>query len=293
MRPRDRILVSAFLVSALLHAGALSAASKWGECLCHFGQVVCPKLCDSQKLDIELPPPPTRPKPTPKPAAVQVAKLSEPAAAPKRGRIVLPDEAFQKPDKPRAETTARLPAIPRNVAVKASEVDAPVAVTPTVFDRTSGLQPGAPGEIGLGGTGRSMDPEASGHSPTSTSVRGSEAPRPSAPMVKAQASPPPPPAAASKPKGPSSPPKVLDWTDPPYPDQARRQGVEGTVVLRVVVEASGSPSQVTAVRTSGRPDLDEAAVAHVRRARFSPALRDGEPVRATVSFRVRFRLVMG
>jgi protein TonB len=83
----------------------------------------------------------------------------------------------------------------------------------------------------------------------------------------------------------------LDWTDPVYPAQARQQGIEGTVVLKLTVAADGRPTNVTVNRSSGSAALDEAAVEHVRKARFSPALKDGEPVAMTITFRVRFRLV--
>jgi protein TonB len=84
---------------------------------------------------------------------------------------------------------------------------------------------------------------------------------------------------------------VLNWTDPPYPEQARQQGVEGTVVLRLTVRADGVPDGVRVSKSSGHTALDDAAVAHVRRARFAPALKDGEPVATSITFRVKFRLV--
>jgi protein TonB len=84
---------------------------------------------------------------------------------------------------------------------------------------------------------------------------------------------------------------VLDWTDPPYPEQARQQGVEGTVVLQLTVGADGSPGHVRVSRSSGHAALDEAAIAHVRRARFSPALKDGKAVPMPMTFRVKFHLV--
>jgi TonB family protein len=270
----DRITGVALMASLVLHGGILYAADRWGNCLCNLGKVVCPKLCDQKRLDLEiatLPPPPTKPKPRSKPTVVEAPKPKAHTAAPKRGRVVLPDEAFVKPQRPKAETTAELPVLPREVVVKASEVSAPVLATPSLFDRADSLSAGPPGEYGLGGTGRSTDPRASGTSPTSTEV---------APELP-----------AAKPKGPSSPPRVLNWTEPPYPEAARKQGAEGVVVLRVTVSSAGMPEMVTLAHSSGRQDFDETAAAHVRRTRFAPALKDGEPVTTTIIFRVRFRLV--
>ncbi len=92
-------------------------------------------------------------------------------------------------------------------------------------------------------------------------------------------------------KGPLPPPKVLNWTDPLHPEQARQQGVEGTVVLQVTVGADGSLGDVRVSRPSGHAMWDEAAVAHLRRARFSPALKDGKAVPVAIAFRVKPHLV--
>jgi len=283
----DLITGLALVASLALHGGILYAADRWGNCLCNVGKVVCPKLCDQKRLDLEiatLPPPPSKPKPRPKPTVAEAPKAKAHTAAPKRGRVVLPDEAFVKPQRPKAETTAELPVLPREVVVKASEVSAPVLATPSLFDRAGSLSAGPPGEYGLGGTGRSTDPRASGTSPTSTEVA------PELPTEKPAPLPPRPPP-APKPKGPSSPPRVLNWTEPPYPDAARRQGAEGTTTLRITVTADGRPTCVCLAKSSGRGDLDQAALDHAARLRFDPALKDGARVAMTISFKVKFRLV--
>jgi TonB family protein len=292
----DRVLLVAVFASLLFHGSGLYVAHRWGECLCNFGAVVCPKLCDSKRLDLEianLPPPPTPPKPKPKPTVVQPTRPKEQLAAPKRGRIVLPDEAFAKREKPRAETTARLQTIRPEAALRVSQTKAPMIATPDVFARADDLRAGPPGETGLGGTGQSLDPKANG-TRTTGGESGTSGPSPKpTPVVHTPPPPPLPPAPAPAAlKGPSRPPRVLDWTDPPYPEQARRQGAEGAVSLRVSVDPSGRPAEVTVAHSSGRDDFDEAAVAHVRKAHFAPALKDGEAASATVMFRVRFRLVV-
>lgn len=289
----DRVTALALVASLVLHGGILYAADRWGNCLCNLGKVVCPKLCDQKRLDLEiatLPPPPTKPKPRPKPAVVEAPKPKAHTAAPKRGRVVLPDQAFVKPQRPKAETTAELPVLPREVVVKASEVSAPLLAMPSLFDRADSLSAGPPGEYGLGGTGTSTDPRASGTSPTSTEVA-PELPAPkSAPPPKPAPAPAPPPP-APKPKGPSSPPRVLNWTEPAYPDAARKQGAEGTATLGITVTADGLPTRIRLAKSSGRSDLDQAAIDHAARLRFEPALKDGERIAMTISFKVKFRLV--
>jgi protein TonB len=197
----------------------------------------------------------------------------------------LPDEALRPRTEPPKETTARLPSLPEEVVVKESEAQVPAMATPEVFGRAGELSAGPPGEFGLGGTGK-----GTGAGPFGTAKDGSGSQEASG--TGAVAPPPPPkPEPPARAKVPSRPPRVLNWTDPPYPEQARQQGVEGTVVVRLTVRTDGAPSDVRVSKSSGHAALDDAAVAHVRRARFAPALKDGEPVATSITFRVKFRLV--
>ncbi len=77
---------------------------------------------------------------------------------------------------------------------------------------------------------------------------------------------------------------------PRYPFAARRKGIEGRVVLRVTVLASGRVEDLAVERTSGSRLLDRAALEAVRRWRFAPATRLGRPVAATVRVPIAFRL---
>lgn len=89
----------------------------------------------------------------------------------------------------------------------------------------------------------------------------------------------------------SEPLALLTGNPPPvYPDVARRRGWEGRVVLRVVVDVTGAPSDIAIGRTSGFRLLDESAIAAVQRWRFEPARLAGIPVVAAVEVPVAFRL---
>lgn len=78
---------------------------------------------------------------------------------------------------------------------------------------------------------------------------------------------------------------------PPYPLAALRNGVQGTVMLKVLVDVHGIPVQVVITHTSGSRLLDDAARAHVLAAwRFHPAIRDGHPVAAWALVPVKFSL---
>jgi protein TonB len=81
---------------------------------------------------------------------------------------------------------------------------------------------------------------------------------------------------------------------PPYPRDALREGIEGTVVLQVLVDLDGRPLEVTVHSGSGHRRLDEAARRHVlRHWRFRPALQGGEPVQALGLVPIEFSLARG
>lgn len=81
---------------------------------------------------------------------------------------------------------------------------------------------------------------------------------------------------------------------PPYPLAARRLGLEGVVLLEVLVRPDGSPAEVIVRESSGHVMLDESARTTVRtRWRFIPARRGNVPVESRVTFPVRFTLREG
>lgn len=81
---------------------------------------------------------------------------------------------------------------------------------------------------------------------------------------------------------------------PPYPRAELLRGAEGTVLLRVEVDANGHVVRVEVERSSGYSRLDRAAQQHVARHwRFRPALRDGLPVAGWVRVPIDFRLDRG
>ncbi|WP_241759311.1 energy transducer TonB [Pyxidicoccus parkwayensis] len=89
----------------------------------------------------------------------------------------------------------------------------------------------------------------------------------------------------------SRPPAVLKQVAPDYPRRARSDGVQGLVLVRIIVGTDGKvePENTRVIRSV--PALDEAAIAAVNRWRFSPALgREGRPVRVIIEIPVEFSL---
>jgi protein TonB len=77
---------------------------------------------------------------------------------------------------------------------------------------------------------------------------------------------------------------------PHYPQLARRRGLQGTVMLMVLVNRSGKVNDVRVFTSSGHRILDKSAVASVRKWQFEPATRGGKPVRMWVRVPIRFEL---
>jgi protein TonB len=77
---------------------------------------------------------------------------------------------------------------------------------------------------------------------------------------------------------------------PAYPGRARREGWEGTTLLRVQVGPSGKPTSILVQRSSGRELLDEAASEAVSEWSFVPATQGGKAVSGWVSVPIVFKL---
>ena len=86
------------------------------------------------------------------------------------------------------------------------------------------------------------------------------------------------------------PAEPLAQVQPDYPAAALRAREEGTVLLRVEVDAEGSPTSVDVESSSRSRELDRAARDAVRQWTFSPAVENGQPVASTVTVPVDFRV---
>ncbi len=84
-------------------------------------------------------------------------------------------------------------------------------------------------------------------------------------------------------------PGLLREVKPDYTEAARRRGIEGDVVLEIVVRSDGGVGTVRILQGLD-PGLDQRAVEAVRQWRFSPARRLGSPVDVIVEIAVEFKL---
>lgn len=112
-----------------------------------------------------------------------------------------------------------------------------------------------------------------------------------APAAPAAPAPPPAPAAAVDDSEPlDRHPAILTQSRPVYPYRARSRRVEGYVDLQFTVTPHGSVDTVAVVAGQPQGVFEEAAVAAVRTWRFSPGIRDGQPVPVRMQIRIRFDL---
>jgi periplasmic protein TonB len=81
-------------------------------------------------------------------------------------------------------------------------------------------------------------------------------------------------------------PKMVSSVQPTYPDVARSQGVEGTVVMDALIDATGAVTDVKV--TSGPVVLRQAAMDALRRWKYQPARLNGQPTSVHMNVSISF-----
>ena len=87
--------------------------------------------------------------------------------------------------------------------------------------------------------------------------------------------------------GKITPLKITKKLSPTYTDEARKAGVEGTVILKVIFLSTGNIGKITYVEPAGQGILKDPllkyglvdkAIEAAKRIEFEPATRDGVPI---------------
>ena len=84
-------------------------------------------------------------------------------------------------------------------------------------------------------------------------------------------------------------PTVVRQVKPDYPESAKKERVQGNVMLAVVVKKDGTVGDVT-VKKALHPELDEAAVRAMKKWEFKPGTKDGKAVDVAVDVEMTFNL---
>jgi len=83
--------------------------------------------------------------------------------------------------------------------------------------------------------------------------------------------------------------QLLTSFEPDSNDFAQAAGVAGMALYHTVIGPDGKPGEIAVARPIGF-GLDENAVAAIRKAKFSPAVKDGKPVPVMLDLVVQFRI---
>ena len=83
--------------------------------------------------------------------------------------------------------------------------------------------------------------------------------------------------------------RLLLKPEPQYTEEARKNQITGTVMLRAVFSSAGEVVQIHAIRSLPF-GLTERAIAAARQIKFVPAMKDGRPVSVFMQLEYNFNL---
>jgi len=85
-------------------------------------------------------------------------------------------------------------------------------------------------------------------------------------------------------------PSLVSKVEPEYSEEGRAAGLEGTIIVGVVIGLDGMAHDARILRGLGL-GLDEQAVEAIQQWRFKPGLKDGQPVPVAATIEVNWRLL--
>jgi periplasmic protein TonB len=86
-------------------------------------------------------------------------------------------------------------------------------------------------------------------------------------------------------------PQVVREVKPVYTESAKKERIQGTVAMDVVIQADGSVGDVAVTRSLDKQHgLDDEAVKAVKQWRFAPGKKDGKAVPVLVEIEMSFTL---
>jgi protein TonB len=88
-----------------------------------------------------------------------------------------------------------------------------------------------------------------------------------------------------------TPPELLEAPDPEYPEVALKNGIQGYVWVKALVDKKGNVRDAIIIKKSGVDvGFEESALKAAKRRKYSPALKDEKPVKTWVAYKVIFDL---
>jgi TonB family protein len=84
-------------------------------------------------------------------------------------------------------------------------------------------------------------------------------------------------------------PRAKYTPDPEYSEEARTEQIQGLVIINLIVDKTGNPTNIRIVSPLGY-GLDEKALNSIKKWRFEPGRKDGQPVATYATVEVAFHL---
>ncbi|MGB9720004.1 MAG: energy transducer TonB [bacterium] len=88
-------------------------------------------------------------------------------------------------------------------------------------------------------------------------------------------------------------PQPISMPAPEYPPLAVKAGIEGKVVVKMLVDIDGSVIAVEIIKSSENQMLDESAISAAKKSKFTPAKQRDKSVRVWVVRQIEFKLKNG
>lgn len=85
-------------------------------------------------------------------------------------------------------------------------------------------------------------------------------------------------------------PVLIKFVNPKYPDLARQAGIEGVVLLNVLVSEEGKVLSASVLQSDVTPAMEKAAIEAAKQFLFKPAKQRTVPVKARMAIPIRFKL---
>ena len=84
-------------------------------------------------------------------------------------------------------------------------------------------------------------------------------------------------------------PKLIQKVDPVYPEEARKNRIQGLVISEALIDRSGDVVDVKVVETADEV-FNQPTIDAIRQWKFEPATKDGEPVNVIYVLTVNYAL---
>jgi TonB family protein len=88
--------------------------------------------------------------------------------------------------------------------------------------------------------------------------------------------------------GEINPPRLVKKVEPIYPEEARKAGIEGIVILETMTDEKGNIARVKVLKSI--PELDQAAMDALKQWKYEPTIIDGKATPIVFTVTIRFKL---